>query len=344
MKSLLLSTVFFFAGTALFSQSIPVGQVKLVSLGSSSASAEKNGTPNQTFSTIDTADQYILRATGGTFYLAPNGGYAFGTGYYFDTQSSTLVPFTDESGLEFDAVGSATVTDLIFWAGAKYINGAPDNINAKIYDIGPDSMPVNLLGTASMSMQDVDTGLSAVFTMINFPGGVNITGDYFISFEYAGIDDTIGFVTTGPGDGQMELRIRQKLGAFFGSPWLRVSDIYTMPFPALDVDFFWAPIYTLLDDGTNDHFTLKNNATVQPLYPTVATTDIHLDYSLPAASTVSYYIFDLKGRRYFETKSEQQKAGTYSQTFDVSTLAAGNYFVAVTINGQMITQKAVVTR
>ena len=341
MKSLLLSTVFLFAGTALFSQSIPLSQPKVLSLPSSSVSAARNGIPNQTFSTTDTADQYILRATGGRIYPMPDGGYAFGTGYYLDPNSSTVVSFTDETGLEFDAVGSATVTDLLFWAGIKYINGAADNINAKVYDAGPDSMPSNLLGSASMSMQDVDTGLSAVFTQITFPGGINITGDYFVSIEYAGIDDTLGFITTAPGDGMGELRLRQKLSAFFGNPWLRMNEIYVAPFP--DVDLFWAPIYTIIDDGIN-HFTLKNNATVQPVYPTVASTEIHLDYEVPSSSSVSYYIFDLKGRRYFETKSEQQQAGTYSQSFDVSTLAAGNYFVAITINGQMITQKAVVTK
>jgi len=340
MKSLLLSTVFFFAGTALFGQSLPAFQTKLISLSPASVSAARNGIPNQTSSTVDTADQYILRATGGSYSPVLDGGYVFGTSYYYDSTTATLYPVTDETGLEFDAVGSATITDLIFWAGHKYINGAPDDLDAKVYDVGPDSMPTNLLATATMSMQDVDTGLSAIFTMINFPTGANITGDYFVSMEYAGFDDTLGFITTANGDGQMEYRLRQKASpVFLSGAWVRLGELYGF----LDVDMFWAPIYTIIDDGIN-HFTLKNKATVQPLYPTVASSEVHLDYALPSTSTVSYYIFDLKGRRYFEMNSEQQMAGTYAQTFDVSTLAAGNYFVAVTINGQMITQKVVVTK
>jgi hypothetical protein len=177
--------------------------------------------------------------------------------------------------------------------------------------------------------------------MITFPTGANITGDYFVSMDYAGFDDTLGFITTAPGDGLMEYRLRQKASpAFLNGAWVRLGELYGF----LDVDMFWAPIYTIIDDGVNDHFTLKNKATVQPVYPTVASSEIHLDYTLPSTSTVSYYIFDLKGRRYFEVKAEEQMSGTYAQTFDVSTLAAGNYFIAVTINGQMITQKAVVTR
>src|SRR6188768_2091096 len=157
MKSLLLSTIFLFAGTALFSQSIPVGPTKHISLGTYSASAEKNGIPNQTFSTTDTADQYILRATGGSIHPVIDGGYVFGTSYYFDVNTSTLYFVTDETGLHFDAVGSATITDLIFWVAKKYINGAADNIDVKVSDVGPDSMPTTLLGSATMSMQDIDS-------------------------------------------------------------------------------------------------------------------------------------------------------------------------------------------
>jgi hypothetical protein len=340
MKSLLLSTIFLFAGTALFSQTIPVGPSKVINYNSTSVSAERNGIPNQTFSTVDTADEYIVRATGAQIVPVTDGGYAFGTSYYYDVNTATLYFVTDECGLEFDAVGSATITDLIFWSARKYINGAPDNLNAKVYDAGPDSMPSNLLGSESMSMQDVDTSSSSpVFTQITFSTPPGITGNYFVSMEYAGFDDTICFVSTGPGNGMMERRLRHKASADFGGQWKRMGELFNF----MDVDMFWAPIYTILDDGIN-HFTLKNKATVQPLYPTVSSTQLHLDYSLPSSSEVGYYIFDLKGNRYFEVKSEQQLAGTYSQSFDVTTLAAGNYFVAITINGQMITQKAVVAK
>ena len=339
MKSFLLSIACLFTGTTLFSQSLQIKQPLHIELGTPATSAARNANPNQSANVIDTADEYIIRATSGTLYGASGGGYVFGTSYYYDTGTAALYPVTDETGLEFDAVGNATITDLLFWTGAKYINGNADDINAYVYDAGPDSMPTNLLATATMSMADVDTGLSATFTDINFPTGGNITGNYFVSISYAGIDDTIGFVSTGAGDGMMEKRLRQKASTVFGGAWGRMGDLY----PFLDVDLFWAPVYTLLDDGVNDHFNLKNS-TLDPIYPSIASTDIHLDYTLATTSEVSYYIFDLKGRKYFEQKSEQQLAGAYSRTFNVSELAAGNYFVAVTINGQMITQKAVVAR
>src|SRR6187431_1082219 len=140
MKSLLLSTVFLFAGTALFSQSLPVNQPIQIDLGATAPSAAKNSMPNQTASLVDTADEYILRATAGTFYGASGGGYVFGTSWYYDSASTAYYFVIDETGLHFDAVGSATITDLIFWAGAKYINGAPDNITAKVYSVDVDSM------------------------------------------------------------------------------------------------------------------------------------------------------------------------------------------------------------
>ena len=339
MKSLLLSIACLIAGTTVFSQSLPVGQPQILNIGTHDASAAKNANPNQTSSIIDTADEYLIRATGARLYSGIDGGYVFGTSYFYDSASQQLFPVTDESGIEFDAIGSATITDLLIWCATKYINGAADDITAKVYDVDPDSMPLNELGNATINMQDVDSSQQANFTMITFPGGVNITGDYFVSIAYPNIDDTVGLVTSAPGDGLGEKRIRQKASFAFGGAWARMGDLYQF----LDVDLLFAPIYTLLDDGVDNHFDLKN-ATLDPIYPSVASSEIHLDYNLAQTSDVSYYIFDLKGRRYFEMKSEKQAAGAYSQTFDVSTLAAGNYFVAVTINGQMITQKAVVAR
>src|SRR5436190_2098313 len=112
MKSLLLSTVLFIAGTALFGQSLPVNQPKLIKLGPAAASAARYGLPNQTSSTVDTADQYITRATGGSSSPVLDGGYVFGTSYYYDSGTAAYYFVTDETGLEFDAVGNATITDL----------------------------------------------------------------------------------------------------------------------------------------------------------------------------------------------------------------------------------------
>lgn len=339
MKSLLLSVVSVFAGASLFAQTPAMKQPVLLDIHKSQVvNGMRNGVGNQITSVTDTADQYIMRATGGTFYSSQDGGYVFGTSYFYDTTTVAYYPITAETGLHFDAVGSATVTDLIFWAGAKYINGTADDITVNVYDAGTDSMPNNLLGYGSMNLADVDTGLSAVFTDIPVTTPANITGSYFVSLQYEGIDDTIGFVSTGDGDGMMEKRVRQKASADFGGNWARMGELYNF----LDVDLFWAPVYTMIDDGIN-HFTVKN-ATVQPLYPTLATSEVHLDYTLTSNSSVSYYLFDLKGKKYSEQKVEQQQAGSYSQTFDVSDLAAGNYFLSITINGNKITQKVVVAK
>jgi hypothetical protein len=336
MKSTLLSTIFFFAGAALFAQPLSV------KMNNRQPSFQvRNGYSNQLTSTTDTVDIYIMRATGGTFYQSQDGGYIFGTSYYYDGSSGSFFPVTDETGLHYDGIGNATVTDILFWAGAKQITGSADDITGKIYSVGADSMPVTLLGSGTMSMTDVDTSLSApAFTdLVINNGSANITSGFFVSLEYAGNDDTLGLVSTGAGDGMGEKRIRQKTSTAFGGVWNHLGDLY----PLLDVDLFFAPIVSLSGVGINDHFTLKD-ATMNAVYPSVTASDFHLDYTLSKNSVVSYYLFDLKGKKYFQTFGEEQSAGTYSRTFDVTGLAAGNYFLSVNINGKTVSQKIVVTK
>ncbi|MEO8088576.1 MAG: T9SS type A sorting domain-containing protein [Bacteroidota bacterium] len=335
MKSILLSTIFVTAGIALSAQTLPV---KLSSRQPNYAA--RNGGQNETTSIVDTVDVYILRATSGSFYQGQDGGYIFGTSYFFDTTSGMFFPVTDESGIGFDGIGNADVTDILFWAGAKQITGNPDSITGKIYAAGPDSMPTTLLGSGTMSMQDVDTSLSApTFTDLVLSSPVAITSSFFASIAYAGNDDTLGFLSSGLGNGLMEKRIRQKASADFGGVWVRMGELY----PSLDLDLFFAPIVTLAGVGIDNHFAVAN-AALGAVYPTIANSEVHIDYTLNANSTVSYFLFDMKGKKYFEQQSEQQHAGSYSQAFDVSNLGNGNYFLSVTINGKTVTQKVIVTK
>ena len=334
MKTILFSTVLFFSLTASFAQLLPVS----LSNRQPQFSAETKN-PFRFTSTSDTIDVYVLRATGGTFYQSQDGGYIFGTSYYYDGSSGLYFPVTDETGIGFDGIGNATVTDILFWAGAKQITGNADNITGKIYSAGSDSMPVTLLGSGTMSMQDVDTSLSVpVFTDLAITSGsANISSSFFASIAYAGNDDTLGLVSTAAGDGMMEKRIRMKATALFGGAWIRMGELY----PFLDVDLFLAPVVTLTGVGVDNHFSLAG-AQVSAVYPTAAKKDVHLDYQLAENAKVSYEFFDLRGRIYYSQQPELQQPGNHSQAFDVSGLAAGNYFLRLNINGKSITQKVVV--
>jgi hypothetical protein len=335
MKSQTLSALFIFMCTAVFAQTLPV-QLSVRQPGT----LNFNPVPGHSSSVTDTVDVYIMRATSGSFYQSQDGGYIFGTSYYYDGGSASYFPITDETGIGFDAIGSAVVTDILFWAGAKYITGNADNITGKVYEAGTDSMPTTLLGSGTMSMQDVDTSLAGpIFTTLPITGGAPISSAFFVSIAYAGNDDTLGFLSSGPGDGLMEKRIRLKASADFGGAWIRMGELY----PLLDVDLFFAPIVTLSGVGINDHFVL-GNASIDAVYPSVATDQFHLDYTLAGNSSVRYFLFDLSGKKYFEQKEEQQQAGTYSRSFDASSLSAGNYFLSVAINGRAVTQKVVVSR
>ncbi len=336
MKSILFTSFLAIASFNISAQTLPVKLNKV-----QPNYVQGNASPGQLTSTTDTIDVYILRATSGTFYQSLDGGYIFGTSYYYDGSSGQYFPVSDETGIGFDAIGNANVTDILFWAGAKQITGNADSITGKVYAVGVDSMPTTLLGSGRMSMLDVDTALTgAAFTDIAITNGsANITSSFFISIAYAGNDDTLGLVSTGAGDGMLEKRVRLKASPEFGGTWIRMGELY----PFLDVDLFYAPVVTLSGVGVDEHFTLSD-ATLDAVYPTIATSEIHFDYSLNSSSSVSYYLFDMRGKKYFEQNKEQQGQGAYSQSFDVSKLANGNYFLSVNINGKTVTQKVVVQK
>jgi hypothetical protein len=283
---------------------------------------------------------YADRASAAYLYQgqAPDKGYVFGTYYYFDTGNYYKV--TEETGIGFDAVMDADIIDVLFWAGVKYVNGSADSLTMKIYSTGADSMPVSVLASGKISMDDVSASSSAPqFTDVQITNGTaNINSPFFVSLAYNG-DDSLGLFTSAPGDGNNEKRIRQLTTPHYSSMWIRPGDLFTFT----DVDLFFIPIATINNTGTHDHF-LMQDAKLMPVYPAPANDLIHLDYTLATNSIVSFVLFDLKGKKYYDQKSEQQHAGTYSQAINLRDVASGIYYLSVSINGKTVTQKVAVTK
>jgi len=337
MKKLLLINFLLFSSITIFAQLSPAN-LKSKPLNTITTSY---GGFNHVLLTDTVISKYADRANAAYLYQgqAPDLGYIFGTYYFFNNPNYFAV--TAESGIGFDAVMDANIIDVLFWAGKKYINGNADSITMKIYSTGADSMPVSLLASGRMSMADVDTSsIASTFTDIPITNGTaNIASPFLVSLSYEGNDDTLGLFTSGPGNGLNEKRIRQLTTIDFGSMWIRSGDLFTFT----DVDLFFIPVATINSVGTNDFFSF-DNASLMPIYPSPANDLIHMDYTLKNNSAFSYCFFDLRGKKYFEQKSEQQHAGSYSEAFDVSKLASGNYYLSVTINGKTVTQKVMVTK
>ncbi len=300
----------------------------------------KPGSQNS-IQTVDTLTQYLDRASAATIYSSTDGGYVFGTSYFYDTTSQSFFPITDETGIHYDAVANASVTELLFWAGKGIINGTAENITGNVYDVGSDSMPVNLISTSSISMNDVQASTTLAFTSILISPPANTAGNpFFVSIGYAGVDDTLGIVSSSSanGDGLGEKRVRQLANTTFGGGWKRMGDLYNF----LDLDVFIIPIVDIVA-GIDASFQI-HAGTLKPVYPSPATQSIHLDFTLNAQSDISCKLFDLQGKTLYEMKKESRQTGHYVETIDVSKLASGKYYLTFVSNGSPVTQKVVIAR
>jgi hypothetical protein len=288
--------------------------------------------------TVDSLTEYIDRASGATLYSAQGGGYVFGTSYD-SAGGSSLVPITAEIAMHYDGVANASVTEIIFWAGVAVVNGTAENVSGNVYTADVDSMPNSLLGSNSISMNDVLPGNMLSFTSILITPPAPTNGNPFlVSVGYAGNDDTLGLVTTALGDGLNEKRVRMLADASVGGGWKRMGELYGF----LDLDAIIVPIVDIAQ-GISDHFVI-NETSLKPIFPAPAKDQINIDYTLANAADISYRLFDNSGRVVYESSKGKISSGHYAETIDVSKCAAGKYFFTFVSNHSPVTQKVMIVK
>lgn len=282
---------------------------------------------------LDTLDQYFLRSTGYLLQTALYGGYAMGTGYFYYIPTGTIQPATTETGMHFDGIGNATITELLIWFGAVNINGAPDVVTAKVYAAGVDSMPVNpVLGSSSLTTDLITASFTPTFTSFSFGAGIPVTSSFFVSLAYPN-DDTLGIFGNNSinHDGLGEQRLRQKATGFLGGNWLRPTQLWNN----LDADAFILPVVDI-PSGTGELFT-NDLFSLKPVYPTMADQNIFINYNLNKRSEVFYKIFDLSGRNIMESVKTNEQKGAHLQTINISSFSSGKYYISVCFDGYPVT-------
>lgn len=80
------------------------------------------------------------------------------------------------------------------------------------------------------------------------------------------------------------------------------------------------------------------------MYPNPATEQANLEYTLKTDAEVSLSVTDLNGKVLISGKAFKELPGEYKKQIDVKQLAAGNYFLSITINGKTINNKFVITK
>lgn len=333
MKKIYLTGLSIFAGFSLFAQGlVPV-------LSENFKLAKTPSLPS--VQSVDTLFQYLDRASSATIYSSTDGGYVFGTSYVFDTATQSYFPVTDETGMHYDAVANSSVTEILFWAGKSIINGTAENITGNVYTVGTDSMPVNLISNGSISMNDVLGSNTLAWTSVPVNPPANTSGNpFFVSIGYAGVDDTLGIVSSNAvnGDGLGEKRIRQLANSNFGGAWARMGELYNF----LDLDVFIIPIVDITS-GVSDHFQINQTA-LKAVYPSPSKDFITVDYTLGKTADISYKLFDATGKNIIEYKKVKTASGHYSESIDVSQCKAGKYYLTFVSNGVPVTQKVVIVK
>lgn len=298
----------------------------------------KNSIPKSTGNkilSIDTLDQYYQRASGFYIYGSQDGGYVYGTGAF--DNSGTLIPISDATGCHYDAIGNASVNEILLWVAAKEVVGTADSVAVTIYSVNADTSANLSLGSINISINDLDTA-GGNFTSV--PISATVTSSFMVAMEYAGIDDTFGLVSSNPanGDGAGEKRARQLLTAPFGGIWEAVTDVYS---GQLDCDVIMIPIVDVTT-GFN-HFETKAY-TLKPVYPSPARDFITLDYNLKNSGNVNYVIRDSHGKRVLDGKFSNQSAGNSTREINISKMSAGNYYITFNSEDISITQKFTVIK
>ena len=286
-------------------------------------------------SAIDTIETYLFRASSAIIYGVNPYGYIFGTSW-----SGVDTAITAETAMHYDAVAGARVTEVLFWAAYVNIAGSADDLTARVYQAGTDSMPLTQTGFGTVSNSTLTPSTSFVYSSVPINTGTGDTGGnpFLVSLDYEGYtDDTIGIVSSNAdsSDGAGERRAKQRLSAGFGGGWSSAAAIWV---GGIDADAFIIPV---IDDTplSVDNPVNSKGLSLLGNYPNPATSVSTIKFGLTEAEQVRVTVFDLTGRILFDSGDMELVAGEHEVSFDVSTLAAGNYYYNITTEKTKLTSK-----
>jgi hypothetical protein len=273
----------------------------------------------------DTLWQYLTRAT--NFYLYNAGTY----GYVAPSNS-----FSTETGMHYTFSGSAKVTQLLLWFGAKYQIGATPNVHtAEVYKAGAaDSLPTGtVLGTGTFTTADVDT--TGNFTSVTFTPAPTVTSDFVVAITGMSATnvDTLVLVcnSNAAGDGKLEHRLKVHLVAGYGGVWKSLSALFTGGFNG---DAMMIPVI----EATSGIPAVSNDLTLTGIYPNPASSNAAIKFSLSKDTKVNIKIFDVTGRIYSNV-DDVMMSGNHISYVDLSNMSNGTYYYTVSTSDGQLTSK-----
>lgn len=269
----------------------------------------------------DTIWTYYDRATTFHIYSVTGGGYIFGNNTHYT-----------ESAMNYDGIANADVTEVLFWVGAKWIEGTADDLTVNVYEASNDTTPGTVLGSTTVGMDVIDTSAATNgLNFIPFPSVIATSGnDFFIGINLTS-DDTIGVVCNNPLDGNGQGEKRAVIN--YSGNWASVDYV----FGGFDADGMYLPIVDIVSGAD---FMEQNGLKIKRAYPNPAKDYTTINYSVDSKQNVSIKVFDLTGKIIY-SDSEIKSAGNHNLKVDLSKVSTGNYYYTISTAKAKMTSKLV---
>lgn len=251
--------------------------------------------------------------------VAPNdSGYAIGHNAYQDKAWAERYTVSGSASVVggiyqlFEASGSATSAGIA---------------TAHVYPTtGTGGKPGASMGSVAIpfvSMTNLSTGAGHAFS---FTTPIAVTSSFFMGFSLGtytmGGPDTIGIITSANGD-RSTTNNDQNCAQWSDNSWYFEK---TENF-GLQINYGLCAIMDIA--GGVENYVSKGDLSLYAAYPSPASSDVTVNYTLKNASKISLEIFDAQGKSISKINVGNQSAGTHAEKVDISSLSGGNYFYKV---------------
>ncbi|MCO5274771.1 MAG: T9SS type A sorting domain-containing protein [Flavobacteriales bacterium] len=289
---------------------------------------------------IDTLFSSILETAQPALYgVQNNGGYVFGT-------NSSHMKAMAQQFLLFGPVG---VKEALFWFGAKADNSgqATSVVKANIYAMNNangttssganNPAPGTVLASVDLSMAQIDTSLSLVFTVAQFPSTVSVGTEFAAGFDLSALasTDTVALVSTSMGEVEYGDFSWTKLS---NNQWRTTPAVWSSESNPIDADLY---IFVVVDDedmGVGEE-SYMNNSRLSFVNGNISNGSVLLAYDVVKAGRMDLVVHNSLGQAVSETAFGNQTPGTYNYTLSTEGWAPGNYYVTIKNNGRPLTKK-----
>jgi hypothetical protein len=174
----------------------------------------------------------------------------------------------------------------------------------------------------------------------------------FVSSDYLSVLTDLRLNGTSTGAGSLNINTNTATYMAFSVPFIYQnqvnSDSAVITFSLSSGGAFGnAGSFVIIDDlqygncmaGLNNEIL---SAKIQDIYPNPASGQLNFNYVIMVPAMVSIDLVTIDGKPVHHFLKAERSSGTYQENFDLSNIAAGNYFIQLTSNNKKLVEKLVI--